>query len=79
MEKEIQKLKQDISDLKAKEYKEDVLFADSYIIENNFERKFLQSSIKDVDTSKKYIYPVLIYKAIVDGNNSQTFHDKCWL
>ena len=60
-------MKKDISDLKAKEYKEDVLFADSYIIENNFERKFLQSSIKDVDTSKKYIYPVLIYKENVDG------------
>lgn len=77
LEKEIQKLKQDISDLKAKEYKEDVLFADSTIIENNFERKLLQSFIKEVDTSKKYIYPVLIYKATVDGDNSQAFHDKC--
>ena len=52
-------------------------FVNSTIIENNFERKILISFIREIDTSKKYFYPAMLYKATVDGDNSQTFHNKC--
>lgn len=77
LEKEIKQLKKDISDLKVEEQKEDGFFEKSTIIENNFERKLLLSFIREIDTSKKYFYPIMLYKAKVDGDNSQTFHDKC--
>ena len=54
-----------------------VLFEKSTIIKNDFERKLLESFIKENDNSKKNIYPVLLFKATIDGDTPQDFHKKC--
>ena len=54
-----------------------ILFEKSTIIKNAFESKLIESFIKDNDKTKKDLNPVLLFKATVDGDNSQTFHKKC--
>lgn len=56
---------------------DNILFDKSTIIKNDNERKLLESFIIENDKCKKNINPVLLFKAIVDGDNSQNFHKKC--
>ena len=68
---------ENILNLKAIEDKRHNLFEKSTIIKNDFERKLLESFIKDNDNTKKEIFPVLLFKASINGDNSQDFHKKC--
>ena len=68
---------ENIINFKMKEYTNDIIFEKSTIIQNNFERKLLESFIKENDKTKKDIYPVLLYKATVDGDDCKEFHKKC--
>ena len=73
LEEKIKKL-EDLINLKIKEKKESILFEKSTIIKKEYERKLLESFIKENDSSKKEIYPILLYKATVDGDNADNFH-----
>ena len=57
--------------------KNKVLFEKSTIIENDYERRLLESFIKENDKTKTEINPILIFKSSVDGDNSKKFHEKC--
>ena len=76
LEEKIKKL-EDLINLKIKEKKESILFEKSTIIKKEYERKLLESFIKENDSSKKEVYPILLYKATVDGDNAGNFHQKC--
>jgi hypothetical protein len=73
----IEKKIKDLENLIKEKNDDNILFEKSTIIKNNFERKLLESFIKDNDKTKKDLNPVLLFKATVDGDNSQTFHKKC--
>ena len=68
---------ENIINLKKKDNPEIILFEKSTIIKNDYERKLLESFIKENDTSKKYICPNLLFKATVDGDTPKDFHKKC--
>ena len=68
---------ENIINLKKKDKPEIILFEKSTIIKNDYERKLLESFIKENDTSKKYICPNLLFKATVDGDTPKDFHKKC--
>ena len=53
------------------------LFEKSTIIENDYERRLLESFIKENDKTKTEINPILIFKSSVDGDDSKKFHEKC--
>ena len=68
---------ENILNLKTIENKKDILFENSTIIKNDLERRLLESFIKENDNTKKEILPNLLFKASVNGDNSQDFHKKC--
>ena len=53
------------------------LFEKSTIIENDYERRLIESFIKENDKTKTEICPVLLFKSSVDGDDSKKFHEKC--
>ena len=57
--------------------KRKTLFEKSTIIENNYERRLIESFIKEMDKSKIEINPILLFKSSVDGDSSKKFHEKC--
>lgn len=57
--------------------KNKILFEKSTIIENDYERRLLESFIKENDKTKMEINPKLLFKSSVDGDNSKKFHEKC--
>ena len=57
--------------------KSKILFEKSTIIENNYERRLLESFIKEMDKTKTEINPILLFKSSVDGDSSKKFHEKC--
>ena len=76
--KELEKKFKNLEDIiNLKKIDKIILFEKSTIIKNNYERKLLESFIKENDVSKKEIFPVLLYKATVDGDNAVNFHIKC--
>ena len=77
LEKKINKLEKIIVNLTSKEKQENILFEKSTIIKTDFERKLLESFIKENDASKKIINISLLFKATVDGDTPIDFHKKC--
>ncbi len=66
-----------IINTKIKDSSEIILFEKSTIIKNDYERKLLESFIKENDNTIKYIYPNLLFKATIDGDTPKDFHKKC--
>ena len=76
LEKKVKNL-EEIINLKIKDKKDIILFEKSTIIKNDYERKMLENFIKENDKTKKEIFPNLLFKASVNGDEAEDFHKKC--
>ena len=53
------------------------LFEESTIIKTDYEKKLIESFIKENDSTKKMINTNLLFKATIDGDTPKDFHKKC--